>query len=55
MFLYARLVLDYIATNIFFSGEEVRTSINHLPDKLTDLYAAYYMPWPHNQATNSAA
>ncbi|KAH6855598.1 hypothetical protein B0I37DRAFT_424156 [Chaetomium sp. MPI-CAGE-AT-0009] len=36
MFLYARLVLDYIATNIFFSGDEVMTSINHLPDKLTD-------------------
>ncbi|KAL2147650.1 hypothetical protein VTI28DRAFT_8104 [Corynascus sepedonium] len=38
MFLYARLVLDYLATNIFFSGEEVRTSINHLPEKLTDFY-----------------
>ncbi|AEO68321.1 uncharacterized protein THITE_2145496 [Thermothielavioides terrestris NRRL 8126] len=36
MFLYTRLVLDYLATNIFFSGEEVRTSIDHLPDKLTD-------------------
>ncbi|KAK4243691.1 hypothetical protein C7999DRAFT_44542 [Corynascus novoguineensis] len=38
MFLYARLVLDYLATNIFFSGEEVRSSINHLPDKLTNFY-----------------
>ncbi len=37
MFLYARLVLDYLSTNIFFSGEEIRTSINHLPEKLTDL------------------
>ncbi|KAK3293870.1 uncharacterized protein B0H64DRAFT_398860 [Chaetomium fimeti] len=38
MFLYARLVLDYLATNIFYNGEEVRTSINHLPNKLTDFY-----------------
>lgn len=43
MFLYARLVLDYLATNIFFSGEEVKTSIGHLPDKLSDLYANYYL------------
>ncbi|KAK4144471.1 uncharacterized protein C8A04DRAFT_36713 [Dichotomopilus funicola] len=38
MFLYARLVLDYLATNIFFSGEEVKTSIGHMPDKLSDFY-----------------
>ncbi|EAQ87140.1 hypothetical protein CHGG_03759 [Chaetomium globosum CBS 148.51] len=36
MFLYARLVLDYLSTNIFYSGEEVKTSIDHLPDKLSD-------------------
>lgn len=42
MFLYARLVLDYLSTNIFYSGDEVKTSIDHLPDKLSDLYATYY-------------
>lgn len=44
MFLYARLVLDYLSTNIFYSGEEVKTSIDHLPDKLSDLYATYLLP-----------
>lgn len=37
MFLYARLVLDYLSTNIFYSGEEIKTSVNQLPKKLTDL------------------
>jgi DNA-binding Lrp family transcriptional regulator len=57
MFLYARLVLDYLSTNIFYSGEEVRTSINHLPDKLSDLYAAHYLSYSptftHKQAPDS--
>ena len=55
MFLYARLVLDYLSTNIFYSGEEVKMSIEHLPDKLSDLYATtYYLhDLPHNQATDS--
>jgi hypothetical protein len=38
MFLYARLVLDYLATNIFYSGDEIKTSVNQLPEKLTDLW-----------------
>ncbi|KAK2037492.1 hypothetical protein LZ31DRAFT_170235 [Colletotrichum somersetense] len=38
MFLYARLVLDYLAANIFFSAEEMKTSLSQLPEKLTDLY-----------------
>ena len=37
MFLYARLVLDYLATNIFYSADEIKTSVNQLPEKLTDL------------------
>lgn len=42
MFLYARLVMDYLASNIFFSGEEIKKSVNQLPQKLTDLYACNY-------------
>ncbi|KAK2060826.1 hypothetical protein LY76DRAFT_509171 [Colletotrichum caudatum] len=38
MFLYARLVLDYLAANIFFSAEEMKTSLSQLPEKLTDLW-----------------
>ncbi|UKZ47926.1 hypothetical protein TrVGV298_002161 [Trichoderma virens] len=38
MFLYARLVLDYLSTNIFYSGDEIMTSVNHLPEKLVDFY-----------------
>ncbi|KAI1669942.1 NACHT domain-containing protein [Pyrenophora tritici-repentis] len=38
MFLYARLVLDYIKSNIFFSGDELRVAINQLPDSLNDFY-----------------
>lgn len=37
MFLYARLVLDYISTNIFFNLDEIKTSVNELPEKLSDL------------------
>ncbi|KAL7916576.1 chromatin remodelling complex Rsc7/Swp82 subunit domain-containing protein [Trichoderma velutinum] len=38
MFLYARLVLDYLSTNIFYSGDEIMTSVNQLPEKLSDFY-----------------
>ncbi|KAH0430152.1 hypothetical protein CcaCcLH18_05856 [Colletotrichum camelliae] len=38
MFLYARLVLDYLNTNIFLTREEVMSSLSELPDTLTDLY-----------------
>lgn len=37
MFLYARLVLDYLSSNIFVCGEELRRSINQLPKKLSEL------------------
>jgi len=37
MFLYARLVLDYLATNIFYDGAEIKSSIDALPEELSDL------------------
>lgn len=39
MFLYARLVLDYLSKNIFFSGKEMKKSIDELPKELSELYA----------------
>lgn len=41
MFLYARLVLDYIKSNIFYSSDELRTAIDQLPDSLNDLYVRH--------------
>ncbi|KAF4968621.1 hypothetical protein FSARC_3996, partial [Fusarium sarcochroum] len=38
MFLYARLVMDYLASNIFYDGDEIKKSVNQLPQKLTDFY-----------------
>ncbi|KAI7911512.1 hypothetical protein M0657_010920 [Pyricularia oryzae] len=38
MFLYARLVLDFIAFNIFYSLEEVKGPIASLPKGLSDLW-----------------
>ncbi|KAF4339743.1 NACHT domain protein [Fusarium beomiforme] len=38
MFLYARLVMDYLSSNIFFGGHEFKDSVNQLPRKLTDFY-----------------
>ena len=38
MFLYARLVLDYLTTNIFISCDELKGSIDQLPQTLSDLY-----------------
>jgi hypothetical protein len=37
MFLYARLVLDYLGTNIFFTGDELKQSIEQLPETITEL------------------
>ncbi|RSL55377.1 hypothetical protein CEP54_009422 [Fusarium duplospermum] len=37
MFLYARLVMDYLASNIFYSGDEIKQSVNQLPKKLAEL------------------
>ncbi|KAM0420431.1 hypothetical protein ACHAPT_011852 [Fusarium lateritium] len=38
MFLYARLVMDHLASNIFYSGHEIKQSVNQLPKKLADFY-----------------
>lgn len=38
MFLYARLMLDYIVPNLFFTGEELKDAIHQLPETLNDLY-----------------
>ncbi|KAI1130951.1 hypothetical protein F5Y10DRAFT_99697 [Nemania abortiva] len=38
MFLYARLILDYLASNIFLRGSQVISAVNELPDKLSDFY-----------------
>jgi hypothetical protein len=37
MFLYARLVLDYLARNIFYNGSEIKSSIDELPKELSEL------------------
>ncbi|KAH7324989.1 hypothetical protein B0I35DRAFT_425369 [Stachybotrys elegans] len=39
MFLYARLVLDYLSSNIFFSGEEIKRSVYELPASLSEFYS----------------
>ena len=37
MFLYARLVVDYLEKNIFFTVDEMKNSVDELPSGLTDL------------------
>jgi hypothetical protein len=36
MFLYARLILDYVENKIFFYRDEVKKAIDDLPQELTD-------------------
>ncbi|KAK8081355.1 hypothetical protein PG996_000136 [Apiospora saccharicola] len=36
MFLYARLVLDYLSSNIFYEPDEIKTSVYKLPAKLSE-------------------
>lgn len=38
MFLYARLVLDYLSSNIFFGGQEIKQSVYELPKQLSELF-----------------
>ncbi|KAK3324555.1 hypothetical protein B0T19DRAFT_232555 [Cercophora scortea] len=38
MFLWARLVLEYLKNNIFFSREEMLEAVDALPRKLSDFY-----------------
>lgn len=37
MFLYARLVLDYITANLFRGASELRAAVEELPETLVDL------------------
>jgi hypothetical protein len=53
MFLYARLVLDYLTKNIFFTGKEMKASIDELPEELTELYVA--QSFVCHQLTRSSA
>ncbi|KAI3324875.1 NACHT domain protein [Xylariaceae sp. AK1471] len=38
MFLWARLVLDYLTHNMFYSSQEIREAVNTLPRKLAEFY-----------------
>ncbi|KAI1173581.1 hypothetical protein F4777DRAFT_557344 [Nemania sp. FL0916] len=38
MFLWARLVLDYLTHNMFYSGQEIREAVDTLPRKLAEFY-----------------
>ena len=38
MFLWARLVLDYLVVNIFYSRHEITAAIDTLPRKLSELW-----------------
>ncbi|KAI0114318.1 hypothetical protein GGR51DRAFT_503887 [Nemania sp. FL0031] len=38
IFLYARLVLDYLARNLFYNGTEIKASVDELPEELSDFY-----------------
>lgn len=38
MFLYARLLLNYISSNLFYTGHELLESVNRLPDELATFY-----------------
>ena len=51
MFLYARLVVDYLTSNVFYSGDEMKESVNQLPRKLTELYV---IALPFSGEPNSA-
>lgn len=44
MFLYARLVLDYLSTNVFYNCDEIKTSVNQLPEKINDLQVNQHIP-----------
>jgi hypothetical protein len=37
MFLYARLVLDYLSKNIFYTSQEMKDSVRELPEELSEL------------------
>lgn len=41
MFLYARLILDYLSANVFVNGDELKSAIDKLPRELSDLYVLH--------------
>ncbi|KAI1109754.1 hypothetical protein F5Y14DRAFT_455694 [Nemania sp. NC0429] len=41
MFLWARLVLDYLTHNIFYTNQEIRDAVNTLPWKLAEFYERF--------------
>ncbi|KAI0876953.1 hypothetical protein GGS24DRAFT_512713 [Hypoxylon argillaceum] len=43
MFLWARLVLEYLTHNIFYSGQEIRDAVDILPRKLAEFYERILM------------
>lgn len=43
MFLYARLVLDYLSINVFMNEEEIQSSLDLLPARLTDLFVQSFI------------
>jgi len=40
MFLWARLVLQYIAKNMFYTKEEIIGALQSLPRELSELYVS---------------
>lgn len=55
MFLYARLIMDYLTSNIFYNGDEMKDSANQLPHELTELYVHDHHLVPYILITNSSS
>jgi hypothetical protein len=50
MFLWARLVLEYLTTNMFLKKVEVIGAIDTLPRELRDLFVILHPRTPTSQA-----
>ncbi|CAK7222536.1 hypothetical protein SEUCBS140593_004932 [Sporothrix eucalyptigena] len=48
MFLYARLVLDYIASNLFYTRQELFDSVSLLPAELASFYRSVFLRMLNN-------
>ncbi|CAK7201606.1 hypothetical protein SEUCBS139899_004314 [Sporothrix eucalyptigena] len=48
MFLYARLVLDYIASNLFYTRQELFDSVSMLPAELASFYRSVFLRMLNN-------
>ena len=57
MFLWARLVLEYLFNNIFYTRQEIYNVVDSLPRKLSELlvsvpfYHPYQLSLTHKEAT----